>query len=263
MPTLESKDGEIFYEHIFSNELAAVRKLMLVNGFMRPHSDFKAFAKRLTEKKIESLMFDNRGVGQTNYNHNAIALSQFVEDIDFISKKLSFEPFSLLGISMGGVICQRFSLEYEVEKLILVSTTSSYKNINRLDIPWSDVEENNEKKLAVYFSAHFLEKNKILVKHMAKQITRSVIDGQFIKGARLQDSAIKDFDSSSWLKNLKAKKVLIVHGEDDAIIPVREAELLHHEIKGSKLITLPQIGHLLLAEAPKEFASIVSDFINS
>jgi len=48
---------------------------------------------------------------------------------------------------------------------------------------------------------------------------------------------------------------LIIAGEEDAIIPVSEAEAMHQAIRGSSLVVLPKVGHLSNLEAPAVWGS--------
>jgi pimeloyl-ACP methyl ester carboxylesterase len=55
--------------------------------------------------------------------------------------------------------------------------------------------------------------------------------------------------------------VLILHGADDALIPVSEAETMQTLIPGAQLQVLPQAGHLLNLEQPDLFNQAVRRFL--
>jgi pimeloyl-ACP methyl ester carboxylesterase len=54
---------------------------------------------------------------------------------------------------------------------------------------------------------------------------------------------------------------LIVWGDGDRIIPVDHAHRAHAAIPGSRLAVFPGVGHFPHREAPKRFASLVSEFV--
>jgi pimeloyl-ACP methyl ester carboxylesterase len=54
---------------------------------------------------------------------------------------------------------------------------------------------------------------------------------------------------------------LLVYGERDVRAPLTVAEALHAAISGSKLVVLPDTGHLCNLEAPDEFNVAVRDFL--
>ena len=56
---------------------------------------------------------------------------------------------------------------------------------------------------------------------------------------------------------------LILHGADDQLIPVAEAEAMRSAIRDSKLEVLPVAGHLLNMEQPALFNQTVRGFLAS
>ncbi len=54
---------------------------------------------------------------------------------------------------------------------------------------------------------------------------------------------------------------LIVWGRQDAIVPLDSGELYHRAIKGSRLATIDDCGHMPEMERPAEFATLVRDFL--
>ena len=56
--------------------------------------------------------------------------------------------------------------------------------------------------------------------------------------------------------------VLILWGEEDKWIPVEQAHSLHKKIPNSKLVTVPQAGHLVIEERPEILVREIKDFLN-
>ena len=54
---------------------------------------------------------------------------------------------------------------------------------------------------------------------------------------------------------------LILHGADDQIIPVKEAEAMHRAVSGSQIEIIPNAGHLLNMEQPEMFNHAVRKFV--
>jgi pimeloyl-ACP methyl ester carboxylesterase len=69
--------------------------------------------------------------------------------------------------------------------------------------------------------------------------------------------AMRDRPDSTPLLARLACPVTIVHGGEDALIPVSEAEAMHAAIPGSRLVVLPRAGHLSNLEDPSGFAAAV------
>ncbi len=58
-----------------------------------------------------------------------------------------------------------------------------------------------------------------------------------------------------------AVPTLLLYGEADVRSPVNVARALHEQIRGSKLVSLPEIGHMANVEAPERFNREVRRFI--
>jgi pimeloyl-ACP methyl ester carboxylesterase len=67
---------------------------------------------------------------------------------------------------------------------------------------------------------------------------------------------------SSDLRQL-GKPVLILWGEEDQQNPLQYARRLQREIPGSRLVVVPQAGHLLLFDAPEAVAQAIQEFLAS
>jgi len=56
---------------------------------------------------------------------------------------------------------------------------------------------------------------------------------------------------------------LIVWGRKDRLIPVEESERLASRIPGSRLVVLPDAGHLPQREQPEAFSLAVAEFLSA
>ena len=57
------------------------------------------------------------------------------------------------------------------------------------------------------------------------------------------------------------KPTLIIWGEKDAQIPLKFAQRLHREIPESRLVIVPDAGHLILFDAPDQVANALADLV--
>ena len=69
--------------------------------------------------------------------------------------------------------------------------------------------------------------------------------------------------SNSVASDLKTmgKPTLIIWGEHDAQMPLKIAQRLHHDIPESRLVIVPDAGHLILFDAPDDVARSIEDFV--
>ena len=77
-------------------------------------------------RDFEVIAYDHRGVGASSRLEGSLTIAQLAEDAAGLLDALELDSAHVLGISMGGVIAQRFALDFpaRVRSLILVSTSS-------------------------------------------------------------------------------------------------------------------------------------------
>lgn len=262
MATLEVHGASLNYEVWRQDGDESLGWITLINGHTRPLNDFRMLGKKLLERGFTVLAFDNRGAGLTTVS-DGFSLSDMTSDVRALWKTEGVDKTHLLGISMGGFLCQQLVTESRenVKKMILVSTAARHDGIARDDRPWSTDIEQTASKLSSYFTANFAEKNAALVKSMAKQIATQVEKGAFVSNSQLQRRALEGFDLRSELPGFDLP-TLVIHGEDDAIIPVAEGEALAKLIRKSQFVKIAGVGHLLLAEAPAKLYDLVFNFLS-
>lgn len=161
---------------------------------------------------------------------------------------------------MGGFIAQMVAqtTPERVGKLVLVSTAQSRDGITTGELPWGDTLESVQTRLSHYFTDHFRERNMALVNSMAKQIFRSIQGGKFGEDSAAQSRALESFFSDLGKLTMPT---LIVHGEEDRVIRQNAAHELHSGIQHAEIEIVSGVGHLLLAESPKELYNLVSNFL--
>lgn len=265
--------------------------LVLVNGYQRTRLDFRAFRKKLSPH-IATIALDNRYCGETKIIEQVEPFSVEVMAKDvyaiacFFMQKLNLKSFSLLGISMGGMVVQtlasllpsfisaqqdaKLDAKGILDNLFLVSTTCGgvgrtwprpvddptklkYENKN-IDL------ESTKKNMSRYFADKFLQNSPLLFEMMCKNILKNSISAGDDLGVSEQYRVSAHYDGASLLNKISAKKTVVFSGDEDKIIPVGNAYYLHNNIQNSELIIYPQVGHLILIEEPEQFVKDVASF---
>jgi 3-oxoadipate enol-lactonase len=54
---------------------------------------------------------------------------------------------------------------------------------------------------------------------------------------------------------------VVIHGKDDQIIPVEEAKQMDADLVNSKLVIIPEAGHLPNLEQPRLFNQVLQEFL--
>jgi pimeloyl-ACP methyl ester carboxylesterase len=92
---------------------------------------------------------------------------------------------------------------------------------------------------------------------------RTMIKGSSTEGIVAAIEAMMDRpDSTSDLSRISCPTLVVV-GEEDVVTPVTDAVALQNQVARSRLVILPQAGHLSNLEVPDGFALALADFLSS
>jgi pimeloyl-ACP methyl ester carboxylesterase len=278
--------------------------LVLINGYQRDSSDFRAFRKRLRVQipSVSFLAIDNRGCGkssilpensnfsfsvQTMSNDSIVCIQSALKILSLKENhnQINFKQVKLylLGISMGGMICQKIASEMNnCEGLILVSTTAGGEarvwptnklaSKNRTEFqPWPSTLEGMKTRMEKYFGSRYLKTHSFVVEKMCESLFKKYnmtqaqknisqdSDTENINSMR-QFEASANFDGTNSLGRIHCKTIIFT-GSEDKIIPKENSYLLNSQIKNSSVVEYPEVGHLILAEEPEKFVFQVKQFL--
>lgn len=210
---------------------------------------------------------DLRGHGQTDPTDPPYSMGLFAEDCANLLDQLGMTgPVVVGGLSMGGYVAFEFARRYpeKVAGLILAATRAG------ADSP--EVKEARDKAAGVaiaegtpaiaeamlpkLLAPDSYENQPDLVDFVREMMLETSEDG--IVGAQ---AAMRDRpDSTPDLAGLKVP-VLVIHGEEDQLIPLAEAEAMAAALPMSRLEVIPGAGHLPNLEKPQEFNDAVREFL--
>jgi len=104
MPHLWTNGVNLYYEEHGSGE-----PLILIMGFTVSSIGWRwnlpAFAQ-----EFRTIVFDNRGVGQSDKPDEPYSMAMFADDTAGVLDGLGIDQAHVFGISMGGMIAQEFTL---------------------------------------------------------------------------------------------------------------------------------------------------------
>src|SRR5439155_1091062 len=69
-------------------------------------------------------------------------------------------------------------------------------------------------------------------------------------------------DSTPLLSSIRVPTLIVV-GEDDKATPVSSARTMHEAIPGSRLVIIPEAGHVSNLEQPERFNAALRDFLQA
>lgn len=243
--------------------------LLLIQGLGYDHRPYMWLAGEL-EKNFTVIMFDNRGVGRSDVPPGPYSIEEMADDAVGMVKKLGISKIAVMGISMGGYIAQMIALKYPeiVDKLIigcsyfsgdpskLKMSQEALEAITRRD---GTLEEIARRGLCVAFSKDYPAKHPDIFEQLVRwrlelPVTATGYFGQ-LQGAM-------GFDVEKKLSSITCP-VLILHGDQDIVVPVERGFELHDAIPNSKIKVLEGCGHLFFIENIEETARTITSFLLS
>ncbi len=271
--------------------------LVVVHG--GPGADHTYFLPYLLPlARTHRLIFiDERGSGRSQRLQDATqyTVEAMVEDVEDVRRALKLGKIALLGHSYGGVLAQAYALKYQqnLSYLILNSTFPSTKQMNEVlarekaQMPPAKLKRLNELEAAGLFGKGEVWEHGRYPAEYA-QLAWGPGYFPFIYGARPDPTydPMGQLSGTSWGLyrqmwgehgefvidgNLKSVEyvdrlpsihvpTLVLVGDHDECDPSLSHEM-HDKIAGSKLVILPNAGHMNFVDQPELWQKSVEDFL--
>jgi 3-oxoadipate enol-lactonase len=179
-------------------------------------------------------------------------------------------PVDLLGFSMGGYVALTLALEKPelVRSLLLFATGGEGpRRVPRprhvadafteaLGLPY---EEFARRTMPFTFSAGWAEANperfeQIIAARLEQPTTYETIEAHAA-------ACYAYYESGCEAERIDAP-ALVVHGDEDLIVPVENGRMLAERMPHARYVELPGRGHNLMLEDPETFVRLVLDFLS-
>jgi pimeloyl-ACP methyl ester carboxylesterase len=224
------------------------------------------------ERRVIAL--DLPGFGLSPLPRERITISGYGRQVDALCERLGVGQVDIVGNSMGGYIAAEVAIQFpgRVDQLILVSAAgiTSADMAHRPILTLGRVAT----AMATYGAArhrHIAARPKS--RHLALALVArypSLLKGDlayegFFKGTGkpgFEDAlrACLEYDFRDRLPEIR-QPTLIVWGEQDSIIPVRDAHEFERLISDSRKVVMKETGHVPMAERPGTFNDLMMEFL--
>ena len=210
---------------------------------------------------------DLRGHGLTDPTDPPYSMETFAEDCSVLLDQLGITiPIVVAGLSMGGYVAFEFCRRYpeRVAGLILTATWAGADS--------AEVKEKRDQAagvaiaegpgaiadtmLPLLLAPDNYKAQPDLVDFAREMMLETSVDGIVGALAAMRDRP----DSKPDLPKLDVP-TLILHGAEDQIIPLAEAEAMVEALPQAKLVVVPQAGHLPNLENPEAFNDAVREYL--
>ncbi len=258
MPSIRLKEFNMQYE-----DQGIGLPLLLIHGFPLNRTMWQPQLDSLAEI-ARVLAPDLRGFGFSDPLEGPYSMDQLARDCrDLLDNLGVWNPVALGGLSMGGYVAFAFYRQFpeQVRALILAATRAG------TDTPEGKANRERQANLAreqgvpaVVAEAlpKMLSPRTYETKIDLVEAVRDLMETTSVEGVVGAQMGMKDRPDSTPLLPAIDIPTLILHGADDQLIPVKEAQGMHAAIRSSKLDILPDAGHLLNLEQPDLFNAAVA-----
>jgi 3-oxoadipate enol-lactonase len=243
--------------------------LLLVNGYAATGADWDpTFLAGLAER-FEVVCPDNRGVGDSQLADGAdLSADSMAADCEALLDALGIERLPVVGWSMGGFVAQRLGLRApaRVAALGLLATDPGGAEAVTADPRvWAELTDR---------SGTPREQASRLIALLLPPPLATQIDAEFgdiVAAARAQLSPAtlraQEEAMAAWHAEAQpppdgeAPPTLVLHGEEDLVIPAANAKLLAARWD-AEVELFAGVGHGLMAQEPERLAALLSGFLS-
>jgi 3-oxoadipate enol-lactonase len=248
---------------LFHQRRGAGEPLLLIQGMSATHLAWgEPFLDGLAG--FDVVAYDHRGIGRSAPVTEPFSIVELADDALGLLDALGWASAHVMGISMGGMVAQELALRHpeRVRTLTLGCTycggagsaLAPQATIERLSAAMmsGDRERAIRTAFEVNVSAGFAAGDGAYAtfRTMAKALPAPA------PVIMLQMQAIAAHDTSARLPGL-ALPSLVLHGDEDAMLPVANGRLIASLIGGARLELFEAVGHMLWWERPERTAELV------
>lgn len=210
---------------------------------------------------------DLKGFGESDApeDRSQYTMESYADEMKALLDELGLERVMLCGLSMGAYIALAFARRYPQRVAALVLADSRAE---------ADTEEGRAKRskqqaqVEAEGTAGLIDGlTKALLGEPTQQKKQDVVE----RVKQLMDNPAAGFigaleamkgrpDSTDALARLHVPSLVIV-GENDAVTPPEASRKLHEHLGGSRLVVIPEAGHLSNLEAPEAFNGALAEFL--
>jgi pimeloyl-ACP methyl ester carboxylesterase len=170
----------------------------------------------------------------------------------------------VMGVSMGGMVAQHLALNHRdrVRSLILGCTTAGGARGNP---PWRLLAATALRPVVgatrtfpiIAPALYAPSTRRRFPQRVSEDLEIRLADATDVRTTLAQMAAIVAHDTRTRLGRLAGVPVTVIHGIEDALIPVEHGRDLAARIPGARLVLVPNCGHMLTTDAEREVAAII------
>ncbi len=237
--------------------------LLLIQGMSGNHLHWGEPFLALLEPHFDVIVYDHRGIGHSDPADEPFTIADLADDAAGLLDALSVESAHVMGISMGGMTAQELVLRHP-GKVRTLTIGCSYCGGPEAQLAGPEVmtglaqammSGDRERALRAGFEVN-VSKAFQTEEHFAVFREIGMALPAPLAVIMLQMQAIGSFDTSARLGEVTAP-TLVMHGDEDQMLPVANGELIARLIPDARFELFPGAGHLFWWEDTERAARLV------
>jgi poly(3-hydroxyalkanoate) depolymerase len=238
--------------------------LLLLNGIGINLEVLQPFVDAL-DPAIEAIRFDVPGTGGSPAPRIPYRFSMHAWLVTKLLDQLGYQQVDVLGVSWGGALAQQFAFQYPARcrRLILVSTGTgalmvpgNLSALAKIATPRRYQDPVHMEQIAGAIYGGKVRTHPAYAHEFAQTAHLGSTLGYFY-----QLLGVVGWTSIPWLSKLR-QPTLIMHGDDDPLVPLVNAKIMQRLIPHAKLYIFHD-GHLGLGTSAQELAQVVGQFLTA
>jgi len=213
---------------------------------------------------FRAITFDPPGIGATERPRRPLTVGGLARFTAGVLDAVGVERAHVLGVSLGGLVAQQLarSCPDRVDRLVLVSTGFGAPGLpGRPDVllrfarprAYADLDGLERSAGDIFGGRLRAEPDLVRRWHL-----RPAAD---LRSYLYRLVGTVGFSSLPWLHRLQ-QPTLVVHGDDDPIVPLVNARAVACRVPRARLQVVRGGGHLMLLDSAAEVLPTVTDFLN-
>ena len=239
--------------------------VVLIAGGLMDMDQWAPVAERLSDS-WRVVRYDQRGIGESDQPTEGYTVDQFAEDAANLIRTLDAGPAVLVGNSLGGTVAMATAFaEPELVRGLVTCATSAgpsgpptppesmQRMMRGAQLP---VAQAAAAMMDILFATDFIDEHPDMLDEAVEK--RSKGAPMIATLGPLQSALV--FDPIERLNTLDLP-MLVLHGEDDALVLPEHAQLLA-DASGTELNLTPNAGHALVVEQSDAVVAALAEFLS-
>jgi pimeloyl-ACP methyl ester carboxylesterase len=217
--------------------------------------------------RYRTIFFDNRGMGRSDVPRGPYRMRLMAQDAAAVLDAAGVPAAHIIGASMGGMIAQELALRHPQRVLSLLLGCTSYGG---LLARWPSLS-NAPRKLLMGEKSRVSREDALIPLLYSPSTAMELIEEDWrvrsgcnwsYRGFWGQFGGILLWNSYLRLPRIEAP-TLVVHGEDDKLVPPVNGRVVARRIPRARFELLPRAGHILVTDQLEVCVDLMLEFLGA